>query len=783
METMSFLRTKTARKVVFVLAAFFILVLFFSVRIHVLKVFEDNEALFETRARTETAMEDAESFLSGNGFRAVFKRGSTTDDQGFGLVVVMAWLLTGDHNIESIRLFNLGLDFFALLALCGSVWKVFGKFPALIAAFLYSAYVPMAVEVCLTNVQIYQVHFAIFLLCLFLLCPRRFWMQMGIILVVGLLSILASMVRGTFSLYPVALALFLLLRDGFRKGVLLVGVLLVVSLGGMAFVKTALKNPTHPVSHNFFIGLGDIPNPFDIQTIDSRGWTEARNIQKNVDLYSEEYLAILRARTLTLIDEAPEFYTKLIGKRVFKVLFGAQENWWFFGFGADKGQKAIVNWLLFVFFLAGLLVAYRNRTHDSFAYLLTYFYFALIVVPVITSHPDYYFTASVMQIPFASLALSQVRFSGFRDRFESPLKTIPCAETWAVPPYDWRFIKCVVPIAIGLSAICYPGFLWYAGRQSEGWRTAFIERVENGDLVKEWKVGVGSQTSVGSSNPVAHFSGIEKGAPYLFHSVLEVERGRVGLQVRDESGASLSGITYSSRPGRIHCFVGWFAKEDGNAVLHAWDPLPCGTPLYADDWKTQTTIETYRHYRVEDHAKREFCPTNRLEVSSTLFPNGHHTMPFSIDKLRWDRKEPLTISSYWAAKAPCSATLVFSHDPEVSQMVFTNRKTTLGIPRVWIQPKGSLFFRPMQPDSIERGGEGKALRFFFQPVRVSAIAIRFDSTPVESGIAYLDDISLPDAAEFEVVKTSLYRLSQFAPTKPDEPEGRGYPTHLSFLEP
>jgi len=767
-----------------------ILFLFFAIRVHVLGVYDDNRSRFETRARTEFAVEDAERFFSGTGFRALFREGATSDDQGFALVVAGAWLVTGKHTIDSISYLNFGLDFLALLALCSSVWRVFGRLPGLLVGFLYAAYVPIAVEICVANVLIYQVHAAVFLVWFLTWFPRRLWSQVASTLIVGLLSVLASMIRGTFALFPIALAFHLFLREGRKRGVLLALVLLAVSLGGLGFVKKVLRNPTHPVSHNLFIGLGDFPNPWGITTIDSRGWDEARNLQKGVQLYSPEYLEILRARTLTLVDEAPGYYLRLVAKRIWRVLFAEQSNWWFFGFGADRGQRSILAWAIFLLFLAGLRVAYANKIHDSSLYLLAFLYFGFIVVPIITSHPDYYLTASVMQLPFAALALSRLRLSVRARPVGDQVGEEKTRPAWAISPCNKVFVRMAAAAGCAGIVAAFVLFLAYARMESKSWREAFLTRVEGYEVVEKWHHSPPSDSGYGSSHPITTPVPVQKGSPYLFHTVLQVERGRLGLQAFDDSGKSLSAITYSSSPGRIHCFTGWFAPNDRSVALHVWDALPCGPTLMDDERQTQTVLEAYNHYRIADHAKFEFFPGNRVEVSSTLFPNGHQDMPFKVDKLRWDKNEPIKIPAYWAANTPCSATLDLAQDPEVSQLLLTNRKGELKTPKILVRTPGSLLFQTLPVESIERGSQGKALRFFFPPVRVSAMAIRFDEAPDDSGVASLTDFSLPDSARFEVIRTTLYRIPPEALSLPVDPKTgqkppptEGFPQSLSFLDP
>ena len=778
---MSFLRSNLAKRVAFVFAALLILLLFYCIRIHTLNVYKDNGEYYGTVARTERAMKDARNILSGRSFGTVFQEGY--DDKGFALLVALGWKISGDQSVDTIRWMTIWMDAVALVALGVGVWKVFGFGPALIASLLYAVYIPVAVEISIVDIQVYPVQFSIVLLCLFAWFPKRTPYQVIMIVVMSLLAILASMVRGTFALFPLVLATCLFLKWGWRRGSALATLLVILSVGGLAFVKTVLKNPTHTAAHPFFLGLVEFPNPYGLKPIDTEAWKVAKDIQRGVDPYTDDYSKIVEARAWTLINESPGFYLRLLGKRAWKVFFGEQRKWWFFGFGAEKGQRDILSWAVFLLFLTGVWLAFREKIGNSFPFLLAFLYFGFIILPLIVYQTSYFLAASVMQLPFAAFALSRVRLAFANQSSQLPAGTPGANCSWKICPYSARFLLRVLPLTVVFVVVAVFAVLQYAHYRSKVWCEDFLEKVQGYDLVEEWPPVAAEQMVFGTENPVTSPVQVERGTPYLFHSVLEIKRGRVGLQVCDKAGKKLSDVTFSSRLGRIHCFTGWFARSDSEAVLHVWDPLPYEPTATVEDTIAETIAETYRHYNVEDHAKYDYFPENKVQVSSTLFPNGHESLPFKINKLRWGVNETIKIPGYWAGSLPCSATLTLAHEPVISQILLINNSAKREIPTVSVRPQGRLFSVPLPTETIERGGGGKILRFFFQPLCVSEIAVRFDSTPGESEIVYLKDLSLPDAAEFEVVKTSLYRLSQFAPTGQEEPEGSGYPTHLSFMEP
>jgi hypothetical protein len=773
--------------------------LFFWLRFHVLSIYRDNQDFYETMFRTERAVADAEAILAGKGLGPVFSEGH--DDKGFALLVVAAWKVFGVRSLESVRLFTVGMDYMAMLALVLAAWKVFGRGAGLLAGAIYALYLPLAVEITKSDIQIYPVHFALILLALAVWFPRNLILQIVWILAMSLLAVFASMVRGTFALFPVALGVGLFLKYGPRRGTALALTFIALSVGGLVLIKVVLKNPTHIVSHHLYTGLADFANPFGLKPLDTEGWKAADQVSKGVEPYSDEYLELVRARAFTLIAENPDYYWRLIGQRVWRVLFAGQDQWWYHGFGANRGQKVVVTWALFLLGLLGFGIAAKEYRSDSLYFLLTYLYFGLCVVWIVTIHGNYFLTASVMSIPFAAFALSRTRVLVEGRSFEGVAVGFP---EWEAEPYRPAVFLSGLTIMVALSAGLTYVLLAYATSASNNWKNEFLARTDTYASLQSWEELEPGRQGSGLVGPVLEFEGIRKGAPYLFHTVLEVERGRVAIRARDAEGAPVSETTYSCGPGRAHCFTGWYAHSSGKVALQIWDGLPADPAMAEDEREVRSVLEEYRHYGCVDYAKSEFFPGNEIEVSSTLFPNGHRSIPFSIDKGMWASNETVTVPKYWAARPPCSATITFESPAELRTVVLQRTQLAMGAPKFSVRGKGNPLFAPLEPVLNADSEPGQPIRFEFDPLEASALAIRFDEAPNPAEIAYLNDVSVPTPASYKIVAVKLYRMGEEPPEPPEESdsggllskiaekamdrigekeEGSGYPTNLSFLAP
>jgi hypothetical protein len=738
-------------------------------RWHVYQVYLDNLAFLTPGARAALSMKVAEALLMN-----LASSGAAVDlhndDSGFALLIAAFWKLTGSHTSAAIQLSTVALDLLCLLLLAVTSKRVFGRLAGLLTAVLYAVYMPIIIELFMLNDLVYVPQFVVLLTWLLTFPFHSRLAQVLQTLAVALVSGLAILVRSTFSFYPLLITAFLMLKLGVRRGVILGALMLLVCFGSAHIVKKMTAGSSHFFWHSFYCGLGDFPNGSNMSGVDTDAFVDVADTVAGTKPYQGEYDEILKGRSLAVVDESPRAYLQLLAKRTWKVLFGRQDWWRLAWVGPTVSQADILSWILFLLHLVGVGLAVRLGLSSSAPFLISYLYFGLILVPVITAHSEYYLASSVMQIPFAAFALSRLKglipeWGLMGDR-----------EEWIIDPYDRRIILTALLGTLLVAAVGVSGILVFAHQGSVKWRSEMLDRIKTMRIVQKWDGSGGFEMARGHDNPIALSRGTARGIPHFFHTVVEVKRGRVGFDVRNASGHPISRTTYNCGPGKAHCFIGWIPPATGEYTLHAWDSLPRDWPENYDDENTETLLASFLHYQIEDHAKFEFFPNNRLEVSSSLFPNGYETMPFKVEKLRWGIREPNTVPGYWAGRRPCSARLFLPHEPLVSQLVIHQIPSSVGIPTISLRKAGATGFSPLEVLKKEEGRKGCDVRIYVEPVQISALEIAFKEQDKEGQIAYLKDIGLPDEADFEVLGTTLYRAG-------DSPNAVGYPGRLSFLDP
>ena len=741
-------------------------------------VYQDNEGFVRTHVRPQQAMEDARLIVEGKGFGAVFlDRADRTDDKGFALTIALVWLLTGDRTIESVKYATFVLDLVVLLALVAAVWKAFGRGAGLIAGAIYAVYMPTAIEVWSGNNYIFVPQFTVLILACLLWLPRNLFLQSILLILLGGFCVFATLIRGSFSLFPFPIALYLFLKGGWKRGALLATIFLLSSVGILAFAKVVLKNPTHGVWHAFYVGIGEFPNARNINTRDECGIEEVTSVQKGVNKWNDTglYMSIIKGRGLSVVDEGRWAYCRLLLQRAWKLLL-AKQTWRFFWIGPESEGASVITWSLFLLNLLGLGIAFREGRREAVLFQLCYLYFSLSLVPVIAAHPLYFIAASLMQVPCAAYGLSRLRIeltqSALSWRIESAEEEIG----WGTDPFSPHFLRIAIPSVLLVGVLGVAGFFAYAHLESTAWKDEFLETVRRYEKIASWDQIPGGESPWRHENPVLSVNVPEAKTPYVLHVRLQDERGRVALEIRDATGKAIGPRCFSSAVGSNHCFLGWVPDTTGEVTLHAWDALPTDYLFAVTEWMAGTMREAYRHYAVDDHAKLEMFPHNRIEVSSSLFPNGYRTLPFQFDKRRESREEGQYIPSYWAARPPCSATVTFEHGPTVSQLVLPHTTVAMGKPLIQFRAPGSEDWLPLPEPMIAGMDVGSASRYVFQPTRMEALSIRFDDAPNEHEIAYLKDVCLPDPAAFRIPGADLYKVG-------GAPEAIGYPTRASFRAP
>ncbi|NUN95622.1 MAG: glycosyltransferase family 39 protein [Candidatus Omnitrophica bacterium] len=746
-----------------VLAA--IVVLAVWLRWTVFQVYLDNESLFPVPARAARAMQWASEIL-GDAATGGMGGVATHDDPGYALLVALFWGVSGVHTAVAIQVGTLLCDLLALVLLSHATRRVFGPSPGLIVGALYAVYMPIIIEGCFLNNLAAVVHFAIFAIWLLAIPRASNRLQFVSMALAGLVAGLASVVRVTFLLFPVPAGLLLLCRDGWRKGGLLALTFWMTGYGAFFAISGWMGGGAHTFWHSFHTGLGDFPNPLGIGRTDLTTFIDADETARGTLPYQGDYDAILKARSLMIVADNPGFYLNLLAKRTWKVLFGQQDWWILAGFGVVAPQLKIITWSLFSLCLVGIAIVCRHSWSSAAFLILGHLYFALCVVPVIVYHSGYYLTASVLQLPFAALALSRLcRLFPLADPSREH-------EAWRLSPLSPRPLLGAVVVGTLIALVSVGALFLHARRVSGSWKQDLLQRISSHAAVSRW----------GEHAPANHLDEIVLditpelaiGDTYLAHVTLDVERGRIATVVEDATGKPCGKPAYTTAPGLAHCLFGWTAKSSGSFRLRVWDSLPIHFPAYYDELSSATLEGAFRHFGILDHAKFEFFPNLRVEASASNFPNGHESLPFKFDKIRWSLNETQKIPNYWATHAPCHLQLTLPHEPTVCRLILHLLPTSFFPPVVTVQKPGGKGLSWLEPLRTLRDSEGGEIRYDFVPTQINRLRLSFLGAEVENRLVSIRDVSIPDPARFRLREAALYHLGSARVA--------GYPTRLSFLE-
>lgn len=729
--------------------------------------------------RMQVSIQDADRMLSGVDLKQVFAQTQSIDDKGFSFYCLAVMSLTGlrlgDSSMAEVsstvlRSIHL-LDHLVLLVLIAAVTKVLGKRAAIFFGFFYALFLPIPIYIYWNQAE-YVLNAGISLIVLsgFLLLPRsRIGLYLCLVLL-SLLSVFSTLLRSSEFLFPIVLSLLCFIKYGFRKGLVMALVFLAPYFGLLAVVTASLDLPRHPIWHAVFVGLGNHPNPYGLQFTDTQGSEESihvRNKEVNQWRPDPEYFDVMKGRALSLISENPEFWLRLLFKRTIQVIFGEQQ-WEYYAMGFTSVGARVITWFLFVLSLVGLWLAYRERRQDAVFLLMSQLYHSLIFVPIVPGKSQLYLASSILQGVFAAYALSRLRFGGS----SAPAVSEP---NWRVNPLSPALIGGAVLTTCLVGAACVALFLGYAARESKAWNAAFLDRMDQFELLQSGKVE--------EREPSFPNRGLLGGVPqpvvgdaYLFHALCEVERGRIGFGVRDAEGNNLSNPASNSSPGLCHVFVGLIASGTGAIDFHYWDAHPAYLPLVdsLDRRQLETRMELYRHYRVRDHAKREFNPDLRVDVSETSFPNGHeeiavrmnkHIPAFGVEK----------IPAYWRSTLPAVFRLALPQPTELSEIsvLLPERNVTLEV-RYEEAPDDPTLSTQKVRTVYEETPDGVAVRQSFEPFTSRRIHIHFKGERDKAVL--VKDISLPDRTEFKVLEYWIRRIEK---SRINE----GFPTRLSFRDP
>jgi hypothetical protein len=82
-----------------------------------------------------------------------------------------------------------------------------------------------------------------------------------------------------------------------------------------------IKQPSHPIWHTMYIGLGYIKNPWVPAYLDEVGMDKVKAIDPNAIYLSDEYNNILRQEYFKFIGQHPQYFAKNIFAKLLKLIF------------------------------------------------------------------------------------------------------------------------------------------------------------------------------------------------------------------------------------------------------------------------------------------------------------------------------------------------------------------------------------------------------------------------------------------------------------------------------
>ncbi|MBE7487835.1 MAG: hypothetical protein DIKNOCCD_01523 [bacterium] len=328
--------------------------------------------------------------------------------------------------------------------------------------------------------------------------------------------------------------------------------------------------------------------------------------------------------------------------------------------------------------------------------------------------------------------------------------------------------------------IAFSLFLLYAKIESEKWRESYLDDLKKHTLIYSVTGDEFPPLQTIKQEYTNTFNQIQNEKTYFLHLEAIIKKGRVKTSILNNDGKEITLPVFSSTPGYSHCFIGWKSQNTGPVKIKIEETLPLDYPEYYDIRASETLLICYKHHDVKDLAKFEFSKDNKITVSSTGFPNGHETMPFLINKLRWSVNEG-KVPAYWSAFEPCSATLTFNQTKAISRLFMrVPAKIQKEPPKVTlIDYEGQLIdcttYGETNKYSPPKSGNYDEYQHYFPETDVKSILISFLPTGKKNKICYLHDFCVPEPTEFSIEKVSLYEVNLSA--------SNCYPVNLSFLDP
>lgn len=248
---------------------------------------------------------------------------------GAGTVLAGLWAVTGDEDFVYLQLLQIAIDVLMVLVVFWIALTLYQRRrTALIAAGLYSVFLPIAVLAKVPHLDIWAVHATISVTALAL----KAWKSdrpLPWLLTAGVVTGLGTYFRPGVLLVPVALSLASLPWIGWRR-TLAAGLVPLVTAAALA-VPWTIRNyeefdrfiPMRTgVGQNLWEGLGEIDNDFGAVLDDQVTERQVREEDPSLVYGTPEYDDHLREKAVEAIQDHPDHAAKILVRRAFVTTVG-----------------------------------------------------------------------------------------------------------------------------------------------------------------------------------------------------------------------------------------------------------------------------------------------------------------------------------------------------------------------------------------------------------------------------------------------------------------------------
>lgn len=245
---------------------------------------------------------------------------------GLALLEAAAWKITGDQDYGYVQLLQVVLDSLMVPLVFWIGVRLFRRRrAALVAAGLYAAFPPLAALTKVPHLDTWSVFFTIGVTALFLRAldawdGERRWRAL---LTLGVVTGVGMYFRPGIVLLPLALAAASMPSGGWRRGLALGGVPLVLAL--LFIVPWTIRNaeefhafiPTRLAGgQSLWEGLGEVDNNYGAVLDDVATQRQVHRVRPDLVYGTPAYDSYLGDKAKTVIREHPLFYLRVVARRV-----------------------------------------------------------------------------------------------------------------------------------------------------------------------------------------------------------------------------------------------------------------------------------------------------------------------------------------------------------------------------------------------------------------------------------------------------------------------------------